>query len=283
MYEEKTSAQIAAQVGLTENATNQLIFRARAAFKKALLGDEVDTTGMSTAKILSVAARKAALEAKKVGAQAMVFVLFLILGIGAVFSFSGRNTAQISAAPEQTPTSTSAPAPAPSQSQAPSEPETQPGTEVVQIANKSSNSIKTVIPVAETELLAGAFAAANLAAEQDSQITNSQYLASDNRQTLAVAGGALSANFEYQTLNQSISSLVLKLDVDEEAYKAFPYAYKTLQAEPGELTVRGQLGYFVDRQGRIVKNNSLQSAEFEITLLVDSQGLVYSAEIQLKK
>jgi len=142
MYEEKTSAQIAAQVGLTENATNQLIFRARAAFKKALLGDDVDTTGMSTAKILSVAARKAALEAKKVGAQAMVFALFLILGVGAVFSFSGRNTGQISAAPEQTPTSTSAPAPAPSQSEAPAEPETQPGNEVVQIAPSSAIALR---------------------------------------------------------------------------------------------------------------------------------------------
>lgn len=93
MYEEKTSAQIAAQVGLSENATNQLIFRARAAFKKALLGDGVDTTGMSTAKILSVAARKAAADAKKVGAQAMVFVLFMVLAVGSLISFN-RNLNQ---------------------------------------------------------------------------------------------------------------------------------------------------------------------------------------------
>ena len=43
MYEEKSTREIAAQVGLTENATLQLIFRARAAFKKALLGADVDT------------------------------------------------------------------------------------------------------------------------------------------------------------------------------------------------------------------------------------------------
>ena len=61
MYEEKSTEQIAAQVGLSENATRQLIFRARAAFKKALIGD-IDTTGMSAAAILSVAARKAASE-----------------------------------------------------------------------------------------------------------------------------------------------------------------------------------------------------------------------------
>jgi len=65
MYEEKSAAQIAEQVGLSENATRQLIFRARAAFKTAWLGSDVDTTGMSVSAILSVAARKAAAEAKK--------------------------------------------------------------------------------------------------------------------------------------------------------------------------------------------------------------------------
>ena len=118
MYEEKTSAEIAAQVGLTENATNQLIFRARSAFKKALLGEDVDTTGMSVSKILSVAARKAAFEAKKVGAQAMVFVLFLILGIGAVVNFTSRPNNQIQAGPTQTPSS-QLPSPAAPVTQAP--------------------------------------------------------------------------------------------------------------------------------------------------------------------
>ncbi len=46
IYEEKTIEEIAMQINLSENATRQLTFRARAAFKKALLGD-VDTDGMS--------------------------------------------------------------------------------------------------------------------------------------------------------------------------------------------------------------------------------------------
>jgi RNA polymerase sigma-70 factor (ECF subfamily) len=91
MYEEKSTREIAAQVGLTENATLQLIFRARSAFKKALLGDGVDTAGMSVSAILSVAARKAAHEAKKVGAQAMVFVLFMLLAVGAFVNIGNRN------------------------------------------------------------------------------------------------------------------------------------------------------------------------------------------------
>jgi RNA polymerase sigma-70 factor (ECF subfamily) len=73
---------------------------------------------MSVSKILSVAARKAAFEAKKVGAQAMVFALFLILGIGAVVNFTSRPNNQIQAGPTQTPSS-QLPSPAAPVTQAP--------------------------------------------------------------------------------------------------------------------------------------------------------------------
>jgi len=89
MYEEKSTEQIAAQVGLSENATRQLIFRARAAFKKALIGD-VDTTGMSAAAILSVAARKAASEGKKVGAAALTLIALAVMSLTV---FPGLNRA----------------------------------------------------------------------------------------------------------------------------------------------------------------------------------------------
>lgn len=110
MYEEKSTREIAEQVGLSENATLQLMFRARAAFKKALLGD-IDTEGMSMSKILSVATRKAAEEAKRVGAQAMVFVLFLMLAVGGFVSLGNRGTTATLAEPEKTESSTT-PAPA---------------------------------------------------------------------------------------------------------------------------------------------------------------------------
>jgi len=115
MYEEKSTREIASQVGLSENATLQLIFRARAAFKKALLGDGVDTAGMSVSAILSVAARKAAHEAKKVGAQAMVFVLFMLLAVGAFVNISNRNQQSVIAEGDRNAVSTS-----PESSKAPS-------------------------------------------------------------------------------------------------------------------------------------------------------------------
>jgi RNA polymerase sigma-70 factor (ECF subfamily) len=104
MYEEKSTREIASQVGLSENATLQLIFRARAAFKKALLGDNVDTAGMSVTAILSVAARKAAHDAKQISAQAMVFVLFMLLAVGAFVNIGNRNQQSVIAEGDRTAT-----------------------------------------------------------------------------------------------------------------------------------------------------------------------------------
>ncbi|MEY4743489.1 MAG: hypothetical protein RIR34_828 [Actinomycetota bacterium] len=91
MYEEKSIAEVAAQVDLSENATRQLIFRARAAFKVALIGD-VDTSGMSAAAILSVAARKAGTEIQKQGAKALVSLFILVLAVGSYFSITGNGS-----------------------------------------------------------------------------------------------------------------------------------------------------------------------------------------------
>lgn len=101
IYEEKSTLEIAGQVGLTENATRQLLLRARAALKKALVG-EVNTQGMSINQILSVAARKAAHDAKQVGAQAMSVIAIAVLGIAAFFNFSPTSQTDQVAVPEPT-------------------------------------------------------------------------------------------------------------------------------------------------------------------------------------
>jgi RNA polymerase sigma-70 factor (ECF subfamily) len=98
MYEEKSTEEIASQVGLSENATRQLIFRARAAFKKALIGD-VDTTGMSAAAILSVAARKAASEGKKVGAAALTLIALVVMSLTVFPGLNRASTDQMAEAP----------------------------------------------------------------------------------------------------------------------------------------------------------------------------------------
>ena len=81
LYEEKSAAVVSAQMGMTENAFRQLLFRARAAFKKALIG-EAETAGLSMSAVLSIAARKAAAESGKYISAAGAFLLVMAVSIG---------------------------------------------------------------------------------------------------------------------------------------------------------------------------------------------------------
>jgi hypothetical protein len=70
-------------MGLGENAFRQLLFRSRAAFKKALIG-EAEISGLSMSEVLSVAARKAAAESGKLASVAGAFLLVLALSFGVI-------------------------------------------------------------------------------------------------------------------------------------------------------------------------------------------------------
>ena len=95
MYEEKANEVVAEQMGLSDNAFRQLLFRARSSFKKALVG-EAEVAGKSMAEILSIAARKAAKDSGKIIGAAGAFLLVLAISIGAVPGlFSPATTEQI--------------------------------------------------------------------------------------------------------------------------------------------------------------------------------------------
>ena len=83
IYEEKSSEEVAGQLGLSENAARQLLFRARAAFKKALIG-ETEVSGKSVSHILSIAAKKAANEAKDNVLRTGVVLAAIALALGIV-------------------------------------------------------------------------------------------------------------------------------------------------------------------------------------------------------
>jgi RNA polymerase sigma factor (sigma-70 family) len=100
IYEEKSTDAVAEQLGLSENATRQLLFRARSAFKKALIG-EVETAGMSAGQILSVAARKAAAESGKYVAAAGAFLLVMAVSLGVLPNINQTTTNQIASAPSE--------------------------------------------------------------------------------------------------------------------------------------------------------------------------------------
>lgn len=98
IYQEKATAEVADQLQLSENATRQLIFRAKTAFKKALIG-EAEVQGLEIAEILSIAARKARAEAGKYISAASALLLVIAVGFGIMPNLATQTTEQI-AAPE---------------------------------------------------------------------------------------------------------------------------------------------------------------------------------------
>jgi hypothetical protein len=129
LYEEKSNEVVAAQMNLSDNAFRQLLFRSRAAFKKALVG-EAETAGKTVSQILSMAARKAAAESGKYISAAGAFLLVLAIAIGVVPNLSSNVVNEQVALPEPTITSPENPVAEAPETQAPTE-EPGPSVEVV--------------------------------------------------------------------------------------------------------------------------------------------------------
>ena len=93
---EKPIETVAQDMGLSNNALRQLLHRARAAFKVALVG-EAEVTGLPASAILTLAAKKAARDSGKLiaGASAFLLAIFGIVSFGSI-SVDPAETAKIS-------------------------------------------------------------------------------------------------------------------------------------------------------------------------------------------
>ncbi len=280
LYEEKTHEQVAAQIGLSENATRQLIFRARAAFKKALLGDDIDTEGMSVSAILSVAARRAAEEGKKVGAQAMIFVLFLALSIGAFVNFGGRNQSQHQVADGAHTSAPIATPETPSVSPAPSE-----SSEPKPIASASAEATEqaqvAADPISEAQVIKLSKASANTASFY--RLSNN----GQNNQTFVVGQGSLaSATFDYMTQAvPSVQNLNLQIIVDSVTYFVTPANAKVTSTQNSDgttsVTVLASLKYVYNKAGQVFTDLYINEQNMLLNLKFDSQNALLQANLNL--
>jgi RNA polymerase sigma factor (sigma-70 family) len=275
IYEEKSTAEIAAQVGLSENATLQLLFRARGAFKKALLGD-VDTNGMSMGAILSVAARKAGEDAKKVGVQAMVLVLFLAVSVGAFFNFNGSPNS----------VTTVADAPAVESN----------NKDVSAVETGTANNPLVVTPASnvrerpEVELVEDFYVEQNIAASTAEAIAASNqnasmvvYRASRTVGTdyILEAANGVAASFNYDASGDPVvQNLVFKFNADGILYSAYAQNVQ-IQVIGTHVYLTGTLSDLVDLNGLVYGGNALAKAlvqlDFDPTDLTrDGKLSIYS-------
>ena len=280
IYEEKSTEQIAAQVGLSENATRQLIFRARSAFKKALLGDDINTEGMSAAAILSVAARKAAHEAKKVGAQAMVFALFLMLAVGAFVNFTGRGTQTQQLA--ETGSETVAPA-APTQTQSPesgesvqvpeNNDETVVAAPVAQVSRPSASPSASASPFSQAELnqifdtAPEEVSVFRLAASQSGVDVRQGYR--------VVASQGLVADFTFDAnANTPFGDVLFTVDVKGQQYQAYPDKFEFYKVTDKDgldhFIYYGSLAYVFDEAGKVWSDSELAKGTARLELVIDA-------------
>ena len=282
MYEEKSTREIASQVGLSENATLQLIFRARAAFKKALLGADVDTNGMSVSAILSVAARKAAEEAKKVSAQAMVFVLFMVLAVGAFVSFGNRNQQAVIAEADRNPTTSApsaTPAPAAEQTLTPAEAEV---TVALAPAPTESQTLSlTKVQPAEVARTVNSAELAYLTGLGTSEgfVVKTASLGRSTVYDVESETG-IRAAFALDGQNPAVvSSVTVKFSIGDSDYRAFPKQLLqevSYDAQGNQVvTFIGSLDYVVDENDWLVRDLALSRNVVKIVVVIDKNTNQY--------
>ena len=83
VYLEQGMNELSEDMGLSENATRQLLFRARRAFKNALIG-EAETAGKSASEILSIAVKKGSRAMSDNLGKVSAFIAISVLSVSAI-------------------------------------------------------------------------------------------------------------------------------------------------------------------------------------------------------
>ena len=317
IYEEKSTDAVAEQLGLSENATRQLLFRARSAFKKALIG-EVETAGMSVGQILSVAARKAAAESGKYVAAAGAFLLVMAVSLGVLPNINQSTTEQIAIAPSQSAESV---APATSEQSSATESVEAPAvaTEPGQLPFDSTEASAVVAtetasePVTQSAVRSSSALPASTAEESRSEpifdeasvatilatnvsqagyYTNS-YASSDflsagfRGSSVEIFGGTgISAFLDIDLANRTVFNAVYQMWVDGKRYYAVAEnsSVGTNPIAGGyEVVLRASDFWVVDDKGNVFDKSPLANAISTVTLSLDPDGNPVKASMKVSR
>jgi RNA polymerase sigma-70 factor (ECF subfamily) len=318
IYEEKSTDAVAGQLGLSENATRQLLFRARSAFKKALIG-EVETAGMSAGQILSVAARKAASESGKYVAAAGAFLLVMAVSLGVLPNINQTTTNEIASAPTQSSQSVApAPTDGPSATEALEDPEatavtpaqvpadteaaidiaatetvSEPVTE--NVAEAPSQAQATTVAASAPEPIFDEASVATILATNVAQAgyyTNS-YASSDflsagfRGSSVEIFGGTgISAFLDIDFANRTVFNAVYQMWVDGKRYYAVAEnsSVGTNPVAGGyEIVLKASDFWVVDDQGNVFDKSPLANAISTVTLSLDSDGNPVTASMKVSR
>ena len=320
VYEEKSSEQIAEQLNLSPNATRQLLFRAKKAFRIALIG-EAEIEGKSIPQVLSVAAKKAAFDARQNAAKIGVFIAVVALGIGigpSLFqpqiSFVASEDSSSEAVSDSP--STQSPAnelPTPNSVGANNENELAPSEPAQAQAEAEASPTLPVVenPVQESVTLAqGPQADANQTtgpepAVQISSNSVSTILATNVTQagyytnsyspkfgnlfrgiSVEVFGGTgASAFLDLDPENKSVDQVVFVMWIDGERYYGVSERTTSETVQNGDsytVAVVAEKFYVVDESGTVFSDSPLANSRAVVTLDLDGLGNPLSASLVIE-
>ena len=283
MYEEKSTEEIASQVGLSENATRQLIFRARSAFKKALIGD-IDTNGMSAAAILSVAARKAAAESKKIGASAMAFVLLMVMAISVWPAFTGTSRDNVAG-----PANSSEPTNSGSTDSTGSEntgstdgtgTETPSPSPTGQDSATGTDTNKLPSPVASLNPTPSVSPSPVLTDENLSKIfdttTKTNLLQNDEFYSVTTETG-IAAEFKFNSSKKDPFTEVLgTIEIEDTLFQVYPDSFEVFDATDNDgykhFVYFGSMTYVFDDKGKVWTDSDLAKGTLRIEVILEKNG-----------
>jgi RNA polymerase sigma-70 factor (ECF subfamily) len=292
LYEEKSNDVVAEQMGLSNNAFRQLLFRARASFRQALVG-EAETAGKSISEILSIAARKAAQDSGKIVASAGAFLLVLALSLSFGPALFRAPSTQV-ADPEPI-----------VETQQPSE-QVAPVELVEEIPVPEAVSVLTVEPVVNTVVSPEADEQPKVPSEDDLRRVQLMNVLDNGLAT------KLSGDMETAELKAGSGTVVIEAKNGLTAHVAYDlnsetvvqHAYFVLEVEGNQLTAVPKVSMSVVERGSLtqvsyaatdlligdfggsfgyvsVENTLFSRSGLMIDLVLDPQGNVISAKLRL--
>lgn len=299
VYEEASVSDIAGRMALTENSTRQLLFRARAAFRRALVG-EAETQGKSMNEILSLAVGKAKAEAGK-GVVAGLSILMLI---GIPFALASNNGSPDASLPlaspgvQQpvedkqplaesqealaTPDFDSTPVPATTDTQIPAEPIEQLATNTVEpIAVSTVPAVQPALAM-NTEGSVLELPTVDLQTAGTFEEALNGYEFAFQGQPIEVYGGtAMSAFIDLDPETSSFSSMLIRVDSAGNILTGVPTNIQKAEFERGQQTAIEIIASdfkFLNNNGRLEQPNKRYVVV--IGLILDQTGVPVSASLK---
>lgn len=285
LYLEKETSEIAEELQLSENATRQLLFRAKSAFKKALVG-EAETAGLSLSQILSLATKKAAKESGKYISAASALLLAVVVTLGFLPNLPARQAADnVSQTEAEIPLAEPQNIP---QDQSDSV-EVVEGTAVARVSNALADAPVVSQPVSTVPKITTAALSPylNLEVQQAEIVKEGTRFFPNAKNVIKIHSGVgLWAYVDYNQVERTINGVAFEVVVNGLNYFGSPKAFgvSTSVSEVGStINYSATEMHLIDEAGTVFSNEELAKAFVTISLYTDAQGEPAGANLFIQR